>query len=40
MNTKRKKRSIAQRLAFLGPVKVPQGTQVPWHARMGVRANG
>lgn len=37
MNTKRKKRSIAQRLAFLGPVRVPKGTQVPWQDRMGVR---
>lgn len=39
MNTKRKKRSIAQRLAFLGPVKVPKGVQIPWQARMGVRVN-
>lgn len=37
MNTKRKKRSIAQRLAFLGPVRTPKGKEVPWQDRMGVR---
>ena len=40
MNTKRKKLTVAQRLAFLGPVRTPQGTQVPWQARMGVKVNG
>jgi hypothetical protein len=40
MNTKRKKLTVAQRLALLGPVRVPQGKQVPWHSRMGIRANG
>jgi len=37
---KRKKLTINQRLAFLGPVRTPKGTQLPLQARMGVRCNG
>jgi hypothetical protein len=40
MNTKRKKLSVAQRLAFCGPIKVPtKADRLPWSDRMGVRVN-
>ena len=42
MNTKRKKKlSLAQRLAFCGPIKVPtKAGRLPWNQRMGVKISG
>ena len=39
-NKPRKKLTLAQRLAFLSPVKHEKsGALIPWSDRMGVRAN-
>ena len=40
MNTRRKKLTLAQRLAFCGPIKVPsKADRLPWIHRMGVKVN-
>lgn len=42
MKTKRKKKlSLAQRLAFCGPIKVATSAdRLPWNQRMGVKIGG
>ena len=37
---KKKPLTLAQRIAFQSPSSTPKaGATLPWHARMGVRAN-